>query len=402
MRAMVHPWLVALACALGLLFGWPQPGHSADRENLTHDCVEHFDPHVDYFPDKTTLQDASMFRVEYRRSYKILTVNGEQHGDRPERYVLVQCGTPPPLLRGELAGADVVTVPALSVFAFSTTQLPLLTDLDRVDVLTGVAQREAITDPVIQRRIATGSTVEFARVGLVIDVERVVAARPSLVMAGSTTSRAITTIRAAGIPVVPDAEWLETTALGRAEWLKYMGVFLNEERRAQTLHDAMKARYLSTAQRVHALPAGERPLVMTGRSSRGMFTIAGGRSYVASLIRDAGGRYAWSDNTSTGVITVDMEAQLARAANADVWINGGGWRSLPAMLDDEPRYAAFKAFREGRVWVYERRQTAGGANDYWSRSVTRPDIVLADLLKLFHPALARDHVFEWYMPVRPQ
>jgi iron complex transport system substrate-binding protein len=94
-----------------------------------------------------------------------------------------------------------------------------------------------------------------------------------------------------------------------------------------------------------------------------------------------------------------MEAQLARAANADVWINGGGWKSLRAMLDDEPRYAAFKAFRDGAVWVYERRLTASGANDYWSRSVTQPDVVLADLLKILHPALARDHVFEWYMPV---
>ena len=72
--------------------------------------------------------------------------------------------------------------------------------------------------------------------------------------------------------------------------------------------------------------------------------------------------------------SVDLEAQIQRAANADVWINGGGWKSLPAMLDDEPRYAAFKAYRQGQVWVYERRQTPTGANDYWSRSVTHPDL----------------------------
>jgi iron complex transport system substrate-binding protein len=69
------------------------------------------------------------------------------------------------------------------------------------------------------------------------------------------------------------------------------------------------------------------------------------------------------------------------------------------MAAQEPRYAAFKAFRDGHVWVYERRQTASGANDYWTRSVTHPDIVLADLLKIFHPELARDHDFEWYSAV---
>ena len=41
----------------------------------------------------------------------------------------------------------------------------------------------------------------------------------------------------------------------------------------------------------------------------------------------------------------------------------------------------------GQVWVYERRQTPAGANDYWSRSVTHPDLVLADLVKIFHPRL---------------
>jgi iron complex transport system substrate-binding protein len=96
---------------------------------------------------------------------------------------------------------------------------------------------------------------------------------------------------------------------------------------------------------------------------------------------------------------VDFEAQLQRAANADIWINGGGWASLAAMVQEEPRYGAFKAYRNRQVWVYEKRQLPSGANDYWSRSVTRADVVLADLAKIFHPALMRDHTFEWYMPV---
>jgi iron complex transport system substrate-binding protein len=389
----------AAAATLALLFVSPGDPALAQRGNVTRGCVERFNPAVDYFPEKATLEDAAMFRVEYRRSYKVLTVNGGQPADRSERHVLVQCGAPPPPLTGDLAGADVVFVPVSSVFAFSTTQLPLLVDLGRIDVLTGVAQRDAITDPEIQRRIAAGGAIEFARVGLVVDVERVVAARPSLLMIGSSSNRAVPAIRAAGIPVVPNAEWLERTALGRAEWLKYMAIFLNEEGRAQSLYGAMKGRYLALARRANGIPAAQRPLVMTGRSSNGIFTISGGRSYVAALIADAGGRYAWSDDTSPGVTTVDIEAQIARAAGADVWINGGGWKSLRAMVEQEPRYTAFKAFREGRVWVYERRQTPSGANDYWSRSVTHPDVVLADLIKVFHPALGRDHAFEWYMPV---
>jgi iron complex transport system substrate-binding protein len=250
-----------------------------------------------------------------------------------------------------------------------------------------------------EARIEAGKVVEFAKAGRAIDVERVVAAKPSLLMTGGISNAAIGVIRNAGVPVVANTEWLEPTALGRAEWLKYMALFLNEEGKAQKLYGAMKDRYRSLATRAIGLPAAERPLVMTGRSTRGTFVIAGGQSYVATLIKDAGGRYAWADNTSVGSASVDLEAQIQRAANADVWINGGGWESLAAMLEDEPRYAAFKAYRQGQVWVYERRQTPAGGNDYWSRSVTHPDLVLADLVKIFHSRLTPDHAFEWYWQI---
>jgi len=174
-----------------------------------------------------------------------------------------------------------------------------------------------------------------------------------------------------------------------------MAVFLNEERRAQSLYAAMKDRYRAWLARATAVPESMRPLVMTGRSTRGTFVIAGGRSYVAALIRDAGGRYVWADNTAPGSASIDLEAQIRRATDADIWINGGGWKSLAAMLEDEPRYAEFKAYQRGRVWVYERRLMQAGSNDYWSRSITHPDIVLADLVKIFHASLAPAHAFEW-------
>ena len=102
---------------------------------------------------------------------------------------------------------------------------------------------------------------------------------------------------------------------------------------------------------------------------------------------------------SAGAPAVDLEAQIQRAADADIWINGGGWRSRAHMLQDEPRYVAFKAYRNGQVWVYEKRQQSSGLNDYWTRSVSRPDLVLADLVKIFHPSLLEPHLLEWYMQV---
>ena len=389
----------ALAAALSGVIAVSTAPDPIRASNHIRGCVDTFAAAADYFPEKAAIEDAATFTVEYRKSYKVVTVKEGYPGGPPERYVLVQCGTPAPALTGDLTGAQAITVPIASLFAFSPTHLSLLVDLERVDVLTGVAQRGVVTGPEVEARMKTGKVAEFAKPGLLIDVERVVAARPSLLMNGGISSASFGVIRSAGVPVVANTEWLEPTALGRAEWLKFMALFLNEEGKAQTLYSAMKARYRSLSARAAARPEGERPLVMTGRSARGLFVIAGGRSYVAALIEDAGGRYVWADNAAVGSVSVDFEAQVQRAANADVWINGGGWRSLAAMLDDEPRYTAFKAYRDGRVWVYERREQPRGANDYWSRSITHPDVVLADLVKIFHPRLVVDHAFEWYMPV---
>jgi hypothetical protein len=211
-------------------------------------------------------------------------------------------------------------------------------------------------------------------------------------MTGGTTSAALAVIRSAGIPVMANNEWLEPTALARAEWLKYMALFLNEERAARQLYSEMKGRYQRLSGRAMAIPDDRKPTIMTGRGTRGDSVIAGGRSYMAALIEDAGGRYVWTDDAAEGSATIDLEAQIRRAGNADIWINGGGWPSLASMVKDEPRYAEFKAYRAGQVWVYERKVTPTGGNDYWSRSVSHPDLLLADLVKIFHPTLARARV----------
>jgi iron complex transport system substrate-binding protein len=138
---------------------------------------------------------------------------------------------------------------------------------------------------------------------------------------------------------------------------------------------------------------------MTGTVFRGTFEISGGASYAAQLIADAGGIYVWADNPSPGGTSVDMESQIVRAGDSDIWINGGEWPNLQAMLDEEARYARFKPYQRGNVWLYNRIVNENGGSDYWSRGVTRPDLILADLIKIFHPELARDHEFIWYKKV---
>ncbi|MPY87434.1 MAG: ABC transporter substrate-binding protein [Luteitalea sp.] len=390
----------ALAVALAVcgVFAAVPAAERVPDGNMIRGCVDRYDAATDYFPDKVTVEDAVKFSVTYHRSYKVISVRETVTGKPSEKYVLVQCGASVPKLERELAGAQVVTVPISSLYSASTTHLQLLVDLQRLDVLTGVSTMKQLIGDEILKRANSGRVREFAPIS-VVDAELVVSQRPGLFMTGGTTSAPLAVVRSAGIPVVTNNEWLEPTGLARAEWLKYMALFLNEERAAQGIYNAMKARYKVLSATAMSVPDDKKPIVMTGRGTRGDFVIAGGRSYVAALIKDAGGRYAWADNLVTGSETIDLEAQIRRAGNADIWINGGGWQSLASMVKDEPRYSEFKAYRTRQVWVYERRVTSTGGNDYWSRAVSHPDLVLADLVKVFHPALVPKHEFQWYIQV---
>lgn len=388
-------YILLSAC---VLVSCNRPPTESTRTSSDQHCIDAFDPQKDYFPDKAIVEYARNFMVDYRKSYKVVTVRHPTEGGPDERYVLLQCGAPRTVVGEDLAGAPVVVIPITSMFSASLTHLPLLVDLGHVDVLSGIGQTRFVTAEPVLERIRAGGVTEFAP-NNVTDAELVISKAPAILMTSGGESAEYGTIRKAGIAVVSNAEWQESTALGRAEWVKYMALFLNEEALASRLFDAIRDRYLLLKERTQSIPETMRPRVMAGVANRGDFEIAGGRSYVATMIQDAGGRYVWADNPSTGFAVVSMESQIERAADADVWINGGAWSSREAMLREEPRYRQFKAYRSGAVWLYNRLLNADGGNDYWSRGGTRPDLILSDLVKILHPQLAKDHEFVWYKQV---
>ena len=362
-------------------------------------CIQNLDPATDYFPDKTKLEFAENFSVEYHSSYKVVTVRRPADGGTKEKYVLLQCGAPRPNLEGVLSKAPVIPVPIKSLFSAASTHMPLLVDLGHVDVLAGIGQARYITTEPVLEWIRQGHVTEYAP-NDVIDTELVILKAPSILLSsGGGYSDAYSTLRKAGVAVVANVEWQEKSALARAEWLKFMALFLNEERKASEQFKAIRDRYVALKARAGQVPEKDRPRVMTGAVYRGMFDIAGGASYVSKLISDAGGTYVWADNKATGGASVDMESQIARASDADFWINGGDWTSLKAMLAEEQRYKQFKSFHRGNVWLYNRIVNESGGYDYWSRGLTRPDLILGDLIKIFHPDIAKDHEFVWYKKV---
>lgn len=364
------------------------PSSAAERG-----CVKDFDPSKDYFPVKQTVRHATNFTLTYAKNYQVVTVEQPAPGAEPEKYVLVRCGTPAPETDGELAGAVIVETPITKLYSASTTHLPFITELGVLDALTGVAQADMITSPQVRERVKTGAVTEYAAARQ-IDLEKVIGDRPDVLMTGGIEEKDYAALRKAGVKVVANAEWLESTALGRAEWIRFVAALTGTEAKANKVFGEIEKDYTALAAKV---ASAEPVTVLPGQMTQGEWSMPNGGSYVGGLIKDAGGTYPWAKTKGTGSTTLDLEAVLAEGREADVWLaNVNEWKTLDDVRKADPRYAEFAAFETGAVWSANKAMGPGGGNDYWERGVARPDLILADLVAILHPDLAPGHTFTFY------
>jgi iron complex transport system substrate-binding protein len=261
--------------------------------------------------------------------------------------------------------------------------------------MTGTRQ---LNTPELVERVKQNRLVEVGdgtlSMSKVLDLERIRLLAPDLIFSsylGDESGK----LREAGFSVVENLQWLESTPLARAEWLKFMALFLNREVEAERLFSSIEERYERAKSR--AIAVSRQPTVMCGSDYRGTWFVPGGRTYVAKFIEDAGGNYLWKDDSSLESIPLKMEAVLSRAKNADIWLlHMSSIRSRKELGELEPRNALFSAFKTGEVYNNDAILSAGGGNDYWENGVNNPDLVLLDLIAVLHPDLVPDHRSRWY------
>ncbi|OBK32645.1 ABC transporter substrate-binding protein [Mycobacterium sp. 1245111.1] len=381
---LVSAWL-PVACAT----------HPVVSAPLKRDCITDFRPGTDYFPDKSTILDATNFTLSYHGSFQVLTVTQPYPHGRPESYVLVRCGAPAPKLPSELTGAQRITVPVAGMYSASITQLGMITELDLANVLTGVADTSAVVNPQLRQRISSGRTVGYAP-GNQVNVERVLAAHPDVLVTAGTDDPAYAKLREGGVNTVADAEWLEATPLGRAEWIKVLAALTATEKKAAEVYDRLRGDYAAVARQ----SAGVRRVdVLPGTMYQGTWLMPAGGAYVGHLIRDAGGSYPWASETSTGTLELNFESVYAKAGQSQLWLVDNDWKTTANAMAEDSRYGELAAVRTGQVWSATKAIGPGGGNDYWERGAARPDLILGDLLAILHPELAPQHEFAFYRQV---
>ncbi len=401
-------WLLGCGCALGLLVscaggGTPLGDHKEPRTPSVSEnhlevagCPETFDPTLDYFSNRSEPAFARGFTVSYHRNFKVVTLENSRRDERDHRYLLVQCGAPVPEGYDD---ATVIQVPVRRVITTSTTELPAFVMLDETDHLIGHASFDYVYAPEVRERIGAGLMVEVGASGS-LDVERIIAAAPDLLLADTLgnpefdPTGMLGVLQTAGVPVVIVPSFLESTPLGRAEWLKYVALFFNREAEANVLFEEIVTRYLSLAAQGRSAP--DRPTVITGGPAGDTWHVPGGQSFAARLLADAGFDYVFAEDETTGSRVLAFEAVFAEALDANWWIRPRGWASRKEILAGDSRLGALAAFRAGQVVTIDARMNESGGNDFWESGTARPDWLLEDLVSLAQPHLVPGHRLRFY------
>jgi iron complex transport system substrate-binding protein len=380
--------LFIAVCAMAFL--------SACRSSAEKPREANLDEQVVSFQHKVHAKYAEGFRISYHKNYKLLEIiNPFLNQKDTLRYALV----PRKLTNQiEVPNAREIPIPIRSLIATSTTHIGLIQMLNANEIIKGVMGAEYIYSKDIRQRIKQGKIVPFPISE--INKERILIMQPDLIMLSAGQSSQLDNYRVlmkSGIDILLNAEWLETTPLGKAEWVKVMAALLNKEKLANKKFRAVAERFQELKKAVKNVE--EKPLVINNLPYKGAWFVSGGNSYFAQLLKDAGADYPWFDTEKTGGLRLGFETIYEIGLRADIWLNPGAAKTREDILAVDPRLKAFKPFKTNEIYNRNKRMRPSGGNDIWESGVVHPEIILADLIKIFHPELLPDHELYYYQKI---
>lgn len=289
-----------------------------------------------------------------------------------------------------------IHIPLRRAITMSSSYIAFLDALSAADIIVGVSGRDFIFNEWIRN-----SSVTDVGYGGNLNYESIVSLQADAMLAyevAGENSATSTKLSQMGVPQLYIADYLESTPLGRAEWIIVFGALTGSIEQAIELFIAIEEKY----NQVGELAAGvaSRPKVMLNAPYRDTWYMPGDRSYMVRLIEDAGGEYLGHGTDSDTSRPISSESAMVMLGNADLWLNPGMVTTLSELHQDNPRMSHLKAAGRGHVFNNNARITTGGGSDFWESAVVRPDIVLSDMVRIMHPELLPNHKLYYFIELK--
>ena len=280
---------------------------------------------------------------------------------------------------------DTVRTPVESNLVFTAPHCQLLTELGCQNAITGVCDKDYINIPDIKSRAQADAKVAHPIMdcgsSMQPDIERIIALHPeALLISPFENSGGYGKLDKLRIPVIETADYMETSPLGRAEWIKLYGLLLGSSK-ADSLFSAIEKEYLQLKAEAAKLPLGLS--ILTERKTGNVWYVPGGKSTMGILLRDAHARYIFADDTHSGSLSMSPEQIIAKGNQVDVWAFkyfGGNALTKQDLLAEYQGYQALKAFQTGTVY-----ETDTSCEPYFELTSFHPEILLREFIILSHP-----------------
>ena len=306
---------------------------------------------------------------------KLLSVTRPWQGESPEVQTLAIFASEE-AARGYRGQA--IVGPAKRVVCMSTSYVAMLDALGLTETIVGVSGKQYIMNEAVRANskvfdVGYDNNLDFEAM-LLNDVDLVV------LYGISSENRAVTTkLRDMQIPYIYFGDYCEQSPLGKAEWIVAMAEVVGMRGRAEELFLGIEERYDSVRNSVKQ--SDRRPKVMFNLPYQDVWYMPANSSYMVRLLEDAGGDYIY-DNESNSSVGISLEEAVELVSQSDIWLNPGQCITLDELRATVPIFAGMDVVKRGDVYNNNRRRSEGGGSDFWESAIVRPDVVLADMVKI--------------------
>lgn len=331
------------------------------------------------------IEYAKGFTIKKYSEYTEVTVNNPWDSTTVlQRYILVEKDKELP---SYLPQGKVVRTPLKNIVVYSTIHCTVLNELRMLDIIKGVCEPQYIDIDYIVEGISDGSIIDLGQASNP-NVEKIIMIDPEAIMATPIQGLAYGTIEKTGVPIIETPDYMESTPLARAEWLKFYSVFLGKEQFADSLFTEVERKYNYIKEK--AQTTKDRPTVFNDIKYGNVWYMAGGGSYMANMLKDAGASYVWSNYQSAGSMALSYETVLDKAGEAQYWLikynNKTTDMTYQSLEKEFKPYSYFSAFKNRNIYACNT-----GKATYYEDLPVHPEYVLQDIVAVFHPELFPDY-----------
>lgn len=279
------------------------------------------------------------------------------------------------------------------IICMSSTHIAMLEALGATDKIVGVSGLPYISNPYIRQHENFIPDVGYEGN---MNYELLLAAKPDLVLLFSVNGNSSLEQRLEefGIPYLYIGDYVEEDPLGKLEWIVPIAEVIGKREEGERIFNDISTRYLSMKRKVENYES-VKPKVMLNAPFGDSWFMPSTSSYVARMIKDAGADYVYTKDTGSTSLPIDIEEAYILLDQSDFWLNTGTFKTIPDLKSSLPRFQNSKPVTNGKVYNNNLITSSGGGNDCYESGVVNPDLILKDLIKIFHPELVEEE-FTYY------